>query len=81
MDPQNIVASNPAVFLADGAAAWLVTLLGSIDLFSIWVVLLLSVGYSAVNPKKLSFGKAFGAVFGVWLIYVLLRVGIAAAFS
>jgi hypothetical protein len=81
VDPQNIVASNPAVFLADGTAAWLVTLLGSIDLFSIWVVLLLSVGYSAVNPKKLSFGKAFGAIFGVWLVYVLVRVGLAAAFS
>ncbi len=81
VDPQNMVASNPAVFLSDGAAAWLVALLGSLDLFSIWVILLLSVGYSAVNPKKLSFGKAFGAIFGVWLIYVLVRVGIAAAFS
>ncbi|MBZ5501261.1 MAG: YIP1 family protein [Acidobacteriia bacterium] len=81
VDPQNMVASNPAVFLADGAAGWLATLLGSLDLFSIWVVLLLSVGYSAVNPKKLSFGKAFGVIFGVWLVYVLVRVGIAAAFS
>jgi hypothetical protein len=34
-----------------------------------------------VNPRKLSFGKAFGAIFGIWLIYVLVRVGIAAAFS
>ena len=81
VDPQNIVASNPAVFLADGAAAWLATLLRSLDLFSFWVMGLLSVGYSAVNPKKLSFGKAFATVFGVWLIYVLVRVGLAAAFS
>ena len=81
IDVQNIVASNAAVFLSDGAAQWLSTLLGAIDIFSIWVMVLMSIGYSAVNPKKLTFGKAFGTVVGVWLILLLMRVGLAAAFS
>lgn len=81
IDVQNIVASNLAVFLPDGAATWLSTLLGAIDLFSIWVMLLMALGYQAVNPKKLTFGKALGTIVGVWLILVLLRVGLAAAFS
>jgi len=81
VDVQNIVASNPAVFLSDGAASWLVMLLGALDLFSFWAMLLLAVGYSAVNPKKLSFAKAFAVIFGIWLVIVLARVGLAAVFS
>jgi len=81
IDVQNIVASNLAVFLPDGAATWMSTLLGALDLFSIWVMLLMALGYQAVNPRKLTFGKALGTIVGVWLILVLLRVGLAAAFS
>lgn len=81
LDPQNIVASNAAMFLPDNAARWMSVLLGSLDLFSFWVMLLLALGFSAVNPKKLSFGKAFATILGVWLFYVLVRVGIAAALS
>jgi len=75
------VASNLAVFLPDGAATWMSTLLGALDLFSIWVMLLMALGYQAVNPRKLTFGKALGTIVGVWLILVLVRVGLAAAFS
>ena len=81
VDPQNIVASNAAIFLGDGAARWRSVLLGSLDLFSFWVMGLLATGYAAVNRKKLSFATAFAVVFCVWLIYVLGRTGIAAAFS
>ena len=81
IDVQNIVASNLAVFLPDGAATWMSTLLGALDLFSVWVMLLMALGYQAVNPRKLTFGKALGTIVGVWLILVLVRVGLAAAFS
>jgi hypothetical protein len=47
----------------------------------LWVLILQAIGFSATNPKKLSFGKAFGTIFAVWIIYVLVKVGFAAAFS
>jgi hypothetical protein len=81
IDVQNIVASNPGALLSDDSPRWMVAALSSLDLFSFWTMILMSFGYSATDPKKISFGKAFGTVFGLWLIYVLVKVGFAAAFS
>jgi hypothetical protein len=39
------------------------------------------VGFSSVNPKKLKFSGALGWVVGTWLLYVLIKAGLAAAFS
>ena len=81
VDVQNLVASNPGALLAEGSPKWLVSLLTSLDLFTFWVLILQAVGYSATNPKKISFGKALGSVLAVWLFYVLIKVGLAAAFA
>src|ERR1700721_2748359 len=54
VDLQNVVASNPGALLPDGSAKWLTALLGSIDIFAIWTLILLGIGFSATNPKKLS---------------------------
>jgi hypothetical protein len=56
-------------------------LLTSLDIFAFWAILLQAFGFSATNPKKISFGKAFGTIFTVWLLYVLVRVGATAIFS
>ena len=56
-------------------------LLGAIDIFSFWDMILLAIGYCAAAPKKLSTGKAFAWIFSVWLIYVLIKVGLTAAVS
>lgn len=81
VDLQNIVASNPGALLSDDAAKWLVSLLGSIDIFAIWTLILLAIGYSATNPKKLSFGKAFILAIIPWIFFIAIKVGITAAFS
>jgi Yip1 domain len=81
VDLQNIVASSAAAFLPDTAPRWMVALLGSLDIFSFWTMILMAIGYSAAAPKKLSVGKAFAWIFSVWLIYVLAKVGLTAAFS
>jgi hypothetical protein len=81
VDLQNIVASNPGAFLSDDAAKWLTALLGSIDIFAIWTLILLAIGYSVTNPKKLSFGKAFVLVVIPWLFFIAIKVGLTAAFS
>ncbi|HEV3481142.1 MAG TPA: YIP1 family protein [Candidatus Acidoferrales bacterium] len=81
IDLQNLVASNAGAFLADNSPKWLVALLTPVDLFSFWVMILLGIGYSAAAPKKLSFMKAFSWIFSLWVVYVLVRVGLTAAFS
>jgi hypothetical protein len=81
VDLQNIVASNPGAFLSDDAAKWLVSLLSSIDIFAIWTLALLAIGYSASNPKKLSFGKAFVLAMIPWIFFIAIKVGLTAAFS
>jgi len=81
VDIQNLLASNAGAFLSDDAPKWLASLGASLDIFSFWSMALMGLGFSAINPKKISFGKAFGTVAGVWLIYVVVKVGFAAAFS
>jgi Yip1 domain len=81
IDTQNLVASNPGALLPDGSAPWLVSLLKSLDLFTFWVLALQGIGYSATNPKKISFGKALSYILAVWVFFVLVKLGLAAAFA
>lgn len=81
VDLQNIVASNPGALLSDEASKWLVSLASSLDIFAIWTLVLLAIGYSATNPKKLSFGKAFVLVLIPWFLFIAIKVGLTAAFS
>jgi Yip1 domain len=80
VDLQNLVASNPGALLGDDAAKWLVALLGSIDIFTIWSLVLMAMGFRATNPKKIAFGKALGIVLSAWVFLVILKVGAAAIF-
>ena len=81
VDLEHLVASNGGAFLGDDSPKWLVSLLTAFDLFIFWNMILMAFGFSAADPKKISFGKALGTVVGVWLIYVIVKVGLVAAFS
>ena len=72
---ENPIAANLAAVLPEDSAKWLVALCKSIDLFSIWTLVLLAIGFAAVNPKKLKGSKSYSIAFGVWAIFVLARVG------
>lgn len=82
-DPESFDVRNPlmlnAGWLGQGAAspAWLRALAGSIDLFSIWVILLLALGFS-VASRGLAYARSLGLVAAVWLVYVALKTGWAA---
>jgi Yip1 domain len=80
-DLDNPVATNVAALLPDDASKWLVALGKNIDLLELWKLALLSIGFAAVNPKKLKSAKSFNIVLGVFLVYLVIRVGIAFAFS
>ncbi len=62
------MATNAGAFLSDDAPKWQEALLSSFDLFTIWSMILMAIGYSAINPKKISYGKALGTIVLVWAI-------------
>ncbi len=65
-DLQNPVMSNPG-FLFDGKTHPLLFALGSsIDLFAIWSVILLIIGFAAVS--RLPRGRSAGIVIGWWIV-------------
>jgi hypothetical protein len=68
-----------AYFLDPSAAPWLLSLAKSLDVFSLWSLALAGFGGAIVSRVKPLRGIVL--VFGVWLLYVIVKVGIAAAFS
>jgi Yip1 domain len=81
IDPDNFLASNVAAFLGNDAPLWQLPLLGALDIFGLWAVLLVAVGFSAADPKKLPFGKSLGIALGILVVFVLFFTGIAWMFS
>jgi len=78
IDPQNFVASNLGAFLPSDAPLWQITLGNSFDLFVVWSIVIIAIAFSAANPKKVSFGKAFSIIFGVFVAFTLFFTGLAA---
>ncbi len=76
-DINNPLAFNLGAFLSDGTAKWVVSLAGSMDLFSFWRIGLLAAGISAASPK-IKFVKALFAVALPWALYVAGKTALAA---
>lgn len=81
IDLQNVLASNAGAFLSSDAPKWLLALCTSLDLFSFWMLGLMAFAYSVVRPKKITFSKGLTWVALIWVVYVLMKVGIAALTS
>lgn len=69
--------SNLAYFLGSDAPHWLIVLGTSLDVFSLWSLVLAGFGAAIVSRVKPARGILL--VFAVWLAYVLIKTGIAAA--
>jgi hypothetical protein len=79
-DPQRLAPASLGNFLAGDAPKWLVALGSSFDLIWIWTLALLAIGYAAANPRKITKGSAFSVVVGIWLLWVVIKVGLATVF-
>jgi len=78
VDPENIVATSLKAYLPETVPKPLLALGGSLELFWIWCLVLVAIGFAAANPRKVKPGAAFGIVFGLWAIWVLAKVAWAA---
>jgi hypothetical protein len=77
-----IVPSNLGAFLPEGTTGAIKSIGLSLDVFSIWFLVLLCVGFAAIaGARKFTPKKTAGIVFGFWIVWVLLKAGGAAVFG
>jgi hypothetical protein len=73
-----VLVSSLAALAPEDASAMLTALLGSFDLFSIWTVVLLILGFRLVG--RVSTAVSTGIVVLLWLIYIGGKLGFVALF-
>jgi hypothetical protein len=79
VNPQEAMQAGAAMFLdRQTASKPLYALASCLDLFSLWVLWLLSTGYAVATRRAT--GSAAAGVVGVWVVYVLGKVALAAIF-
>jgi len=79
IDPEHMVATNPAVLLGEDASKVLVAVLSQFDLLRFYGIFLAALGLRKV--AKISSTQAWGVVIALWAIGALLRIGSAAIFG
>jgi hypothetical protein len=78
----NPLAFNPAAFMDPiNTPKFLYTVAMSLDLFTIWGILLTATGVKAAAGNRLSFGGALFAVVFPWAVLVLIGATLAGMFS
>lgn len=78
-DIKNPLPFNPGWWMSpDGASKFLRSLAASVDLFSIWSLLLIAAGLNAAGGKRLTFGGALAAVVLPWAVLCLARATLIA---
>jgi hypothetical protein len=81
-DLQNPLVFNPGAFMdPQSPLKFLHSVASSLDLFTIWTILLVATGLKAAGGRKLSFGGALTAVALPWAILVLGRASLTGLFS
>ncbi len=70
-----VLMSNLAVFAGDDTGLAIGSLLASVDLFSLWTLALLVIGYAVA--ARVSRGRSAAIVVGLWLVYVVGKAGLA----
>ena len=79
LDPRTALQANVSLFLDRATIPKpLYSLAESLDLFSFWILGLLAAGYGVANRKTTAW--ALGGVVGLWAVYVLGKVALAALF-
>lgn len=70
------VKSNPAFLVDMKEQPVLFSLLSSFDVFTIWTIVLLIFGFSALS--KLSWAKTAAIVVSLWIVMIMIKIGFAA---
>jgi hypothetical protein len=76
---QNQLASNLGAFLDPKGSHFLYSVASSIDVFSIWILVLTGIGYQCVT--RLKRGTCMAVVFGWWAVITVVGAAIGSLFS
>jgi len=72
-----MLKSNLSFLAGDGTSAFARSILSSLDVFSLWTVLLLMLGYSIVAKARRS--TSFLVIACLWALYIVGKAGLSAA--
>jgi hypothetical protein len=74
----SLLLSNPASVLPGDASAAVKSLFSSLDIITIWYLILLTIGFAAIaGTRKIRTAQVFTLVFGLWAVWVCVKVGLA----
>lgn len=76
---RNPVATNPAYFMDPTGNRFIYGMASALDLFVLWTLILMAVGYSAVSKLKRS--TALTVIIGWYLVWKLVTSGLTVLFS
>lgn len=80
-NPNNPSPTNVGFFLNPlETSKPVLALTSSIDLFTIWFVVLLGIGFSHATGEKVKARSIMLVYFGLWMVWVIGKVGLAAVF-
>jgi hypothetical protein len=76
---QNSVASNLGGLVDPTSSHFLYSILTSVDVFTIWTLILTGIGYSCVTRVKR--GTCMAVIFGWWAVMAIVGAGFASLFA
>jgi len=75
---QNIAPTSLGFFLNPvDASKPIMALGGSLEVFTIWYIVLLGIGFSEATARKVKFAPVFLTFLGLWVVMVLVKMGLA----
>ena len=74
-NPQNFIPSNLGFFLSPDTPKALLVVASSLDIFTIWFLILLGLGLSEASVRKVKPLTVTVLFFGLWIVWVLGKVG------
>ncbi|MGH9452328.1 MAG: YIP1 family protein [Terriglobia bacterium] len=79
INPRNMTPTNIGFFLSpDSVSRPLMSIATSIDFFSFWLMGLLGIAFASTAGGKTKPRTVFFCFLGLWVIYVLIKTGLAA---
>ena len=76
-----LVPTNLGVVLPQGMSPFISSLIGSIDIFAIWFLILLIIGFVAISgAKRITKGKVASLVLSLWFVWIVMKAAVASVF-
>jgi hypothetical protein len=77
----SLVPTNLGVILPSDVSPAIASIAGSLDIFTIWLLILFTIGFATISgARNMSSSKTGKLVFGLWIVWVLIKAAGAALF-